>query len=186
MRTLILSTSLHPDSRSRVMAKHLAQHLQRQEGVEVRWLDLREAPLPMCDGGESYGHPNLARYKEAILEADAVVVACSIYNYDVGASAKNLIELTGKVWGDKVVGFVCAAGGRASYMAVMGLANSLMLDFRSVIVPRFVYATGDAFNAERGLEDAQIRERLEELGAQVVRVGRALGASGRVSVGAPS
>jgi FMN reductase len=71
-------------------------------------------------------------------------------------------------------------------MAVMGLANSLMLDFRSVIVPRFVYATGDAFSAEHGLEDAQIRGRLEELGAQVVRVGRALGASERVSVGAPS
>ena len=30
-------------------------------------------------------------------------------------------------------------------MSVMGLGNSLMLDFRTVVVPRFVYATGEDF-----------------------------------------
>ena len=33
----------------------------------------------------------------------------------------------------------------SSYMSVMAYANSLMLDFRCVIIPRFVYATGSAF-----------------------------------------
>lgn len=184
MRALILSTSLHPNSRSRVMARRLAQDLQAQEGVEVRWMDLRDTPLPMCDGDQSNAHPSVARYKEAILEADAIIMACPIYNYDVGASAKNLIEMTGKVWEDKVVGFVCAAGGRASYMAVMGFANSLMLDFRAVIVPRFVYATDESFSADRELQDARIEGRLVELGRQAARMGQALRATG-LSGGAP-
>ena len=72
-----------------------------------------------------------------------MIVAAPVYNYDVSASAKNMIELTGNAWEDKMVGFLCAAGGMSSYMSVMAYANSLMLDFRCVIIPRFVYATGD-------------------------------------------
>ncbi len=56
-----------------------------------------------------------------------------------------MIELAGSAWEDKIVGFLCAAGGMSSYMSVMAYANSLMLDFRCVIIPRFVYATGDIF-----------------------------------------
>ena len=62
---------------------------------------------------------------------------------------KNMIELTGSAWEDKIVGFLCAAGGHTSYMSVMSYANSLMLDFRCVIIPRFAFATSDAFDGER-------------------------------------
>ena len=85
-------------------------------------------------------------------------MAAPVYNYDVSASAKNMIELTGSAWEDKIVGFLCAAGGMSSYMSVMAYANSLMLDFRCVVIPRFVFATGDAFDDEG-------RDRLENRGA---------------------
>ncbi len=85
-----------------------------------------------------------------------------IYNYDVNAAAKNLIELTGRAWTNKVVAFLCAAGGQGSYMSVMPLANSLMLDFRCVIVPRFVYATGEHFDDDGRIDDS-ITRRTHEL-----------------------
>ena len=44
----------------------------------------------------------------------------------------------------------------------MGLANHLMLDFRSVIVPRFLYVDGDGWVDENSLSP-QIHERLERL-----------------------
>ena len=76
-----------------------------------------------------------------------------------------------------VVGFLCSAGGRASYMSVMAMANSLMLDFRCVIVPRFVYATGDDFSADRteamAISSDEVTERLDELAAEVVRLATA-------------
>ncbi|MEY2550767.1 MAG: hypothetical protein QOG12_911, partial [Verrucomicrobiota bacterium] len=89
------------------------------------------------------------------------------------AAAKNLVELTGSAWEEKVVGFLCAAGGMSSYMSVMAFANSLMLDFRSVIIPRFVYATGRAFEGD-DLKDPQVGERIEELAGELVRFTKAL------------
>ena len=44
-------------------------------------------------------------------------------------------------------------------MAIMPLANSLMLDFRCLIVPRFVYATKAAFS-DGDLADPPITARL--------------------------
>ena len=89
------------------------------------------------------------------------------------AAVKNLIELTGDAWENKVVGFLCAAGGMNSYMSVMSLANSLMLDFRSLIVPRFVYATGEAF-ADDGITDAEVIRRVAELARTTAQLAGAL------------
>jgi len=102
-----------------------------------------------------------------------VIVAAPVYNYDVSASAKNMIELTGSAWEDKIVGFLCAAGGMSSYMSVMAYANSLMLDFRCVIIPRFAYATGEMFDDDR-ITDPKIIQRVEQVAAELVRFTEAL------------
>jgi FMN reductase len=97
------------------------------------------------------------------------LLAVPIYNFDCGAAAKNLIELTGRSWEDKTVGFLCAAGGRSSYMSIMSVANSLMLDFRCLIIPRFVYADGSAFEGG-AITDPEIRLRVEQLVESAVRL----------------
>jgi FMN reductase len=80
-----------------------------------------------------------------------------------------MVELTGSAWEDKVVGFLCAAGGMGSYMSVMSFANSLMLDFRCLIIPRFVYATGDSFDGDK-LIDTKVAKRIDQVVADLVRV----------------
>src|SRR5438105_5053395 len=104
---------------------------------------------------------------------DTELVAAPIYNYDVAAAAKNMIELAGSAWENKVVGFLCAAGGTASYMSVMAYANSLMLDFRCVIIPRFVFATSDAFDGDN-ITDKKIIARTEIVADELVRFTKAL------------
>ena len=94
----------------------------------------------ICDATKCYEDPQVRELGIRISKSAGIILALPIYNYSVGASAKNLIELTGAAWARKPVSFLCSAGGQSSYMAVMGLANSLMLDFRSYILPRFVYA----------------------------------------------
>ena len=174
MRQLIISCSLSPKSRSAIVAKQLAGDIAAQ-GDDVDLLDLREIELPFCDGGACYGHPNVARLKEAIGSAGAVTIAVPIYNYGVGGATRNLIALTGDVWTEKIVAFVCAAGGDGSYMAVMNIANSLMLDFRSFVIPRFVYVTGRAFDeSHTTLVDTEVLERIKHLAAELNRVGIAL------------
>ncbi len=111
--------------------------------------------------------------RTAIAAADGIIVAAPVYNYDVSASAKNMIELTGGAWEDKIVGFLCAAGGMSSYMSVMAYANSLMLDFRCVVIPRFVFATAEAFDDET-VTDPKIATRIEQVAAELVRFTSAL------------
>lgn len=172
---VIISSSLNSDSNSRILARE-AQRVLQQDGHLVTLLDLREHPLPLCDGEVSYAHPNVARVRDFLRDASAIIVATPIYNYDGTAALKNLIELTGPVWENKAVGFLCAAGGMSSYMSIMSLANSLMLDFRSIIVPRFVYATGAAF-ANGAIRDADQLRRVAELARATARLGTLLEAA---------
>lgn len=108
-----------------------------------------------------------------IREANGILLATPIYNYDASAAAKNLIELTGKAWENKVVGFACSAGGSGSYMSIMALAGSLMLDFRCTIVPRFVYATSQDFSGEN-IVAPPIAGRTAELAAALAKYTAAL------------
>ena len=158
---LVVSTSGNPDSNSRRMGRLAFEHLQKA-GVDCAWLDISELGLPLCDADKCYTEPSAQKLSKAFEAVDGILVATPVYNYDVSAAAKNMVELTGSAWEDKVVGFLCAAGGMNSYMSVMAFANSLMLDFRSVIIPRFVYATGRAFEEDE-LKDAKVGERIEEL-----------------------
>ena len=170
---LLISSSLHPDSRSRILARACADQLSTL-GEDSQLFDLSESPLPLCDGATAYDDPNVQALGKLIEQADAILLASPVYNYDVNSAAKNAVELTGQAWTGKIVGMMLTAGGQGSYMSAMGLANSLMLDFRCIIVPRFIYATGDSFEAGR-LADDDIQGRVELLVEETLRISRALG-----------
>jgi len=165
---LVISSSLHPESRSRILAKSACEMFADQD-QDCHFVDLMEFELPRCDGVDCYSDANVVALSEQIKTAQGILLATPIYNYSISASAKNMIELTGASWTEKVVGFLCAAGGRSSYMSVMGVANSLMLDFHSFILPRFIYTTGDSFQGDQ-LADVDVRERLESLIGELARV----------------
>jgi FMN reductase len=169
---LVISTSGNPDSNSRRMAR-IAFGALEKANVECAWLDISELGLPLCDADACYAQPAAQKVSKAIKAADGILIGTPVYNYDVSAAAKNLVELTGSSWEDKVVGFLCAAGGMSSYMSVMAFANSLMLDFRCVIIPRFVYATGRAFEGD-DLKDKEVGERIEELAGELTKFTKAL------------
>ena len=166
------STSLHPTSRSRILARETLTRLIAS-GHEATLFDLAETPLPACDGATAYGDENVAELGKLISAAHAILICSPVYNYDVNAAAKNAVELTGKAWTGKVVSMMLAAGGQGSYMSAMGLMNSLMLDFRCHIVPRFIYATGESFEGE-GLADEDIAKRVDRLIAETTQLAGAL------------
>ena len=169
---LVISTSRSPKSRSRVLAGHVRE-LYRSLHEEAEWIDLASMSLPRCDADSCYADPDAQLVAEKIKQAKGIVLATPIYNYSYCSEAKNLIELTGQNWKDSVVGFLCAAGGQGSYMSIMHLANSLMLDFRTFVLPRFVYATGDAF-AGNQITDNDLTDRLLEFTQEHARVTRSL------------
>jgi|694.fasta_scaffold97056_3 NAD(P)H-dependent FMN reductase len=169
---IVISTSLNLHSRSRILAETARDELQRQ-GAEAELLDISKLQLPFCNAGNCYAHPDVQHCASRIKAADAILLATPIYNYDVNAAAKNLIELTGRSWQGKVVGFLASAGGQGSYMSLVGLGNSLMLDFRCVMIPRFVFATEKAV-VDNQLVDPEIARRIRQLAQQTIWMGTAL------------
>ena len=150
------------------MAKYLANYLNNTE-----FFDLQDNPLPMCDGDECYDLPEVLTFREKVENADGIIMAIPVYNFNVSSGAKNIVELGGRMLYDKTFGFICAAGAKSSYMSVMSLANSLMIDFRCYIIPKFVYATKHDFENEK-IINKDIEERIEELGNELIRVSEAL------------
>ena len=151
------------------MAKYLESSLDN-----VEFFDLQDNPLPMCDGDKCYDLPEVLEFREKVKNADGIIIATPVYNFNVSSGTKNIVELGDSMLYDKIFGFMCAAGGRNGYMSVMSLANSLMIDFRCYIIPKFVYATKHDFD-DKKISNLDIKERIEELGAELIKVSEALG-----------
>ena len=168
MSYLVISTSLREGSRSKIMAKALAESVKDSD-----FFDLQKKPLPMCDGDKCYDLPEVINFREKVKNARGIIMAIPIYNFNVSSGAKNVIELGGKMLYDKVFGFICAAGGKSSYMSVMSFANSLMIDYRCFIIPKFVYALKNDFDGNK-ITSPEIKQRISELGKDLIRISKAL------------
>ncbi len=171
LRCAVVSASLRPGGVSRVLALAAADRL-RERGAQVEFIDLLELPLPMCDDDACWEHPNTKQLAALLDPARGILLALPVYNFAAGAAVKNVIELAGGSFEGKTAGFLCAAGGNRSYMSVLGLANSLMLDFRTVIVPRFVYATGREV-ADGAIAAPELAQRIDGLAADLIRLAAA-------------
>ena len=167
---LIVSSALRPQSKTLVLARAMAEQLAAI-GVETDLFDLASEPLPACDGAACYEDPVVKAATERVKRAGGVVICAPVYNYQLNSAAKNFVELTNDGWPDKVVGIVANAGGDRSFLSVLSLANSLWVDHRCLVAPRFVYATGTAF-AENGTlhETGEVRDRLKALAADMHRL----------------
>ena len=141
---------------------------------DAEFFDLQTNPLPMCDGDKCYDLPEVIEFRKKVKNAKGIIMAIPIYNYNVSSGAKNIIELGGKMLYDKVFGFICAAGGKSSYMSVMSFANSLMIDYRCFIIPKFVYALKNDFDGDK-ITSPEIKQRINELGKDLIKITEALG-----------
>ena len=174
MRICVVSGSLNPRSQSRALAEHFSE-VSSQHGTNVDLIDLRQHPLPFHDGTSDCKTSEVLELTERIRLADAIVVATPIYVYGVNAAVKNFVDLTGHAWTDKAVGFLCSAGGSFSYMSILSIANSLMLDFRCLVLPRFVYATSDDFVTNKisstiKIKNPDVLQRVEELAQRLPKL----------------
>lgn len=165
---MIVSASLRSMSRNRTMANYLAD-CYRKQAISPSLVNLRAVSLPFCDGETAWSHPDVPTPAKMFLVARVIMVATPIYNFDVSAALKNLIELNRPILGKQNRRFSLLRRGSLSYMSIMSVASSLMLDFRCLIIPRFVFATVQDFKAEE-LVSAEVVERIQGLAAASIRI----------------
>lgn len=174
MNYIIISTSLNPNSHSRLLAQEMQKRIIIQNHT-IDFIDLQAYELPICGSEDCYNHINVQNITPRIQQADGILIAVPIYNYNVAASAKNLLELTGSAWSQKVVGLLCAAGGEMSYMSALPFIGGLLFDFRCIIVPRYVYASKSNFSDDHiKITNPKIHERLDALTHEFTSLSNAL------------
>ena len=173
MKILLVSCSLSPDSRSRVPVNTAAETLRKHEAT-VQLLDLRDHPLPMCDG-EECDPQNLAPLRDAIQRADAILLGVPIYNYDVNAAAKNLVEQTGKRVG-RQARRVSVRRRRTRELHV-GNEPGEQPHARLPLPDRaaFCLRGGERFSGDE-ITSPKVRERVEQLCSETARLAKAFAA----------
>ena len=94
---LFLLTSTRSHSNTEILARHAAKYLP--EGVNQRWLRLKDLPLPSFvdtrhDGDGRYAVPtgHARTLLDTTLEATDLVIASPLYWYSVTTSAKLYLD----------------------------------------------------------------------------------------------
>lgn len=171
MKFLVINCNLAPVSRTSVAATETWSKFDKNDTADL--IHLSELSLPICEGKECYKHHQVIQLTERVKKAKGVILTVPIYNYAANAATKNLIELMGSAWQHKVVGFVCTAGGEKSYLAILPTANSLMVNFRTLIIPRFVYIQEKQI--QNGIiESQEVHHRLQQLVDELKKLASAI------------
>ncbi len=170
-KTLILACSLNTQSKSYKLADYTYKYLLKND-KNAELIDLRNIQLPLCDGGGCYKDPKTWELQEKINQASVILFAVPVYNYGMNATAKNVIDLAGTGLLNKTIGFIAASGGEGSYMSLLPTMNTMMLQYRAIVIPRFVYASSKKFDENGDINDKEIKKRLEDLANQSIEIAK--------------
>ena len=165
----VLNAGLAPSSLTEVLCRAALDALRRHgaDGVLLDVQDDRVLPY-----GES-GSDGVDRIQSGLGSADGIILCFPVYNFNMNATLKAVIEHCGPAMAGKVVAIMATAGGRFGYMSVLSVVQSLMFDLRAWIVPRQVYAVTEDFDGETIAND-EVRDRVEQLAAATCDMARRL------------
>ncbi|ADR35685.1 NADPH-dependent FMN reductase [Oceanithermus profundus DSM 14977] len=180
MNVLGISGSLRAASTARA-ALALALEGAAAAGTKTELLDLRELDLPLYDEDETRYTPAqraaTARLQEAAEAADAFLFASPEYHGGLSGVLKNAIDhLAGRHFRGKAAGIVAVAGGRVAPVSTALMLRTVLRQLGAYTIPQQVLLpeAEKLFDADGNLADEELARRLEDLGAQVVRLARAL------------
>ncbi len=170
MKTLIISSSLSPTSRSFVLCNQVKSKLEEQ-GVEVEMIDAREMELKPCHTEKSKSMEELSK---KVAEVDNFVIGMGIHCYSINDGLKIILDNCFSEATGKFFGIVCAAGGDRSYLSTQHLTQICMNEWRMIQLPRILYATKNDFDDNQNLESEDVMERAQIFADEFVNIGNKL------------
>ena len=155
-RIVVLNAGLSPAGLTQVLTQAALERIGHHGGGG-EFLDV-QSDLP-------YGEPGAegaGRMRDGLDRAEGIIICFPVYNFNMNATLKSVLEHCGPAMTGKVVGIMATAGGRFGYMSVLSLVQSLMFDLRAWVVPRQVYAVTEDF-ADNQILNQDIRRRVDQL-----------------------
>ena len=169
MKTLIVSSSLSPKSRSFILCKEIYNRLS-VKGIEVKMIDAREIDLRPCHKKIS---ESMIELNEEVDYADNIIIGMGVHCYSINDGLKIILDnCFGKATG-KFFGIICSAGGERSYLSTQHLTQICMNEWRMIQLPRIVYATGKDFEEDK-VNNKYLIDRLDIFSEEFNTIGRKL------------
>ncbi|MCB1052788.1 MAG: NAD(P)H-dependent oxidoreductase [Acidobacteria bacterium] len=172
VRIVAISGSLRAKSFSR-MAVLTALEGARQLGAETEYLDLRDVRVA-CDGNEEdRGYPDsVYTLREAVKSAHGVLLCTPEYHGSVSGVLKNALDLMGfREFSGKIIGLLGVSAGALGGIDALNTLRSVGRALHAWVAPQqaAIPFCGRAFDENGQIIDPKMRERVLDVGRQVVR-----------------
>ncbi len=141
MKTLIISSSLAPSSRSFLLCKQVHNNLLNNN-IKTEIFDARSIYLAPHHASDSEEMKNLTK---KISDADNYIIGMGVHNYSINDSLKIILDNCFKNVEGKFYGIVVAAGSEKSYLSSMHLSQICMSEWKMIQLPRIIYSTSNDF-----------------------------------------
>lgn len=148
------------DRQSENVANWVCSKMRERDEIKTRLFDVRDFHLPYDDYGTKLG-PAFPEWRDAIIEADGLVIVTPEYNHGYPGSLKSVLDLLLKEYIHKAVAFVGVSaqvwGGTRVIEACVPMVRELGLavTFTDLNFPR----VGDKFDDEGNLLDEAYNDR---------------------------
>ncbi len=170
VRIVGIGGSLRPDSYSQ-MALSLAAQRVEALGAQVEILNLRTMQLPFCNGEDEYpGYPDVERLRNAVKQADGLILATPEYHGSVSGVLKNALDLMDFEQLDgKVTGLLSVLGGQSNSNALNDL-RVIMRWIHAWVIPEQI-AIGQAwkvFGPDGKILDEKLSQRFDQFAQSLI------------------
>lgn len=143
MKITMIAGSNQRSATSTRLAEYI-KHLATLEGHQVTLIDLYQTPLPFYSPDDANaGHEALEKLKEAMLEAEGIVLATPEYHSGISGVLKNALDHLGQDhFSNKVVLSVSSAGGAIAVSSLTQL-QTIVRNLHGINCPDWLSIGGD-------------------------------------------
>lgn len=155
-------------------------------GAKVTFIDLKELDLPHMDQDleAAHGIPSQARlFKQALGDADALLIATPEYNSSYPSMLKNAIDWATRredtkekplaAFAGKPAGLLAASPGALGGLRALFALRELLQNIQVLVLPDMVATPNlkeESFDESGALRDATAQERIESVARDLVAV----------------
>tara|TARA_B100000073_G_C23379484_1_gene430439 strand:+ start:22 stop:537 length:516 start_codon:yes stop_codon:yes gene_type:complete len=170
MKTLIVSSSLSPNSKSFILCQTVYNKF-KEKGVSIEIIDARNLSLSPYHATRT--NNSMQTLSDKIEKADNIIIGMGVHCYSINDSLKIILDNCFEGAYGKLFGVICAAGGEKSYLSTSHLTQICMNEWRMIQLPRIIYATSKDFN-ESKIISKDINNRIEVFSNEFISIGKKL------------
>ena len=169
MKTLILSSSLSPNSNSFLLCKKVEEELIKKN-VVCTFIDVRQITV---NPYHSSNNQNINIISDSIKNNDNIIIGMGVHNYSISDNLKIILDNCFSEANGKFYGILCTAGGEKSYLATMHLTQICINQWKMIQLPQTVYATSKDFSDSK-IKSEDIIDIIKNFCNQYYTVGKKL------------